>query len=220
MWFQQQLHQRGQSIDLSVYKQACNALTDDYEDVRTAAVKLVWILSHIYPERYEIHQNNYLQSKKPTGKHFRSEYSVIFFENNIFYKKLQDSWCSLFHDKEFTNKILYSNHNRFHTISQSPKYCSECFFSDFLTRTSPHCQESIATENKHGCTCNSKCLFWNVIKDCNYIVLNVCVYFSMVPVPDSGEEIRLVDDGFAKICNMMNDTSMKVRVEAATLLVF
>lgn len=88
MWFQQQLHQRGQSIDLSVYKQACNALTDDYEDVRTAAVKLVWILSHIYPERYEIHQNNYLQSKKPTGKHFRSEYSVIFFENNLFYKKL------------------------------------------------------------------------------------------------------------------------------------
>ena len=67
MIFQQQLHQRGQSIDLSVYKQACNALTDDYEDVRTAAVKLVWILSHIYPERYEIHQNSYLQSKKPTG---------------------------------------------------------------------------------------------------------------------------------------------------------
>jgi len=112
LWFQQQLHQRGQSIDLSVYKQACNALTDDYEDVRTAAVKLVWILSHIYPERYEIHQNNYLQSKKPAGKHFRSEYSVIFFENNIFYKKLQDNWCSLFCDKEFTNKILYSNHNR------------------------------------------------------------------------------------------------------------
>lgn len=41
---------------------------------------------------------------------------------------------------------------------------------------------------------------------------------SMVPVPDSQEQIRLIDDAFAHVCNMINDISMKVRVEAALLL--
>lgn len=88
-----QLHQRGIHLDVNMYKNACNALSDDHEGVRVAAVKLVWVLSHLYPE-------------------------------------------------------------------------------------------------------------------------------SKVPVSEEAEaeELRFVDDGFAKICNMMNDISMKVRREAASLL--
>lgn len=36
---------------------------------------------------------------------------------------------------------------------------------------------------------------------------------------DDGEQIRIVDDAFAKICSMMSDYSIAVRVEAAKLLV-
>ncbi|XP_067668876.1 integrator complex subunit 4-like [Haliotis asinina] len=85
-------HQRGLQLDLNIHQHACQAFTDDYEDVRRAAVKVVWVLCHLYPE-------------------------------------------------------------------------------------------------------------------------------SLVPVCESSvEELRLVDDGFAKICNMINDISVKVRVEAASLL--
>jgi len=45
------MHQRGQQLELSVYEQACCLLDDDYEQVRFTAAQLVWILSHIYPER-------------------------------------------------------------------------------------------------------------------------------------------------------------------------
>nr|XP_039261782.1 integrator complex subunit 4-like [Styela clava] len=44
------LHQRRQNLELHVYNQACSALSDDYEAVRVAALKLVWIMSNIYPE--------------------------------------------------------------------------------------------------------------------------------------------------------------------------
>ncbi|XP_076820077.1 integrator complex subunit 4-like [Clavelina lepadiformis] len=41
---------------------------------------------------------------------------------------------------------------------------------------------------------------------------------SLVKAPCSDEKIRLVDDAFAKICNLFNDSSYKVRAEAARLL--
>jgi len=44
-------HQRGILLDQKLYSLVCVALKDDYEDVRLAAVKLVWVFSHVYPEQ-------------------------------------------------------------------------------------------------------------------------------------------------------------------------
>lgn len=35
-----------------MFFQACKLLADDYEQVRSAAVQLIWVLSQLYPERY------------------------------------------------------------------------------------------------------------------------------------------------------------------------
>ncbi|XP_074536533.1 integrator complex subunit 4 [Halichoeres trimaculatus] len=45
-----QLHDRGIKIHEIVYEQACRLLSDDYEQVRSAAVQMVWVLSQLYPE--------------------------------------------------------------------------------------------------------------------------------------------------------------------------
>ncbi|XP_065645057.1 integrator complex subunit 4 isoform X2 [Hydra vulgaris] len=45
------LHQRGHILDFILYEKACVALSDDYEDVRQAAIMLIWVFSHTQPER-------------------------------------------------------------------------------------------------------------------------------------------------------------------------
>ncbi|XP_061733727.1 integrator complex subunit 4 isoform X3 [Nerophis ophidion] len=45
-----QLHERGMIIQQIIYDQACRLLADDYEQVRSAAVQIVWVLSVLYPE--------------------------------------------------------------------------------------------------------------------------------------------------------------------------
>nr|XP_027200245.1 integrator complex subunit 4-like [Dermatophagoides pteronyssinus] len=50
------------------------------------------------------------------------------------------------------------------------------------------------------------------------IQLLSCQYKDCPVCLDDGEQIRIVDDAFAKLCSMMNDYSIAVRVEAAKLL--
>ncbi|KAM4796148.1 integrator complex subunit 4 [Rhinophrynus dorsalis] len=45
-----QLHERGLKLQQTLYNQACKLLSDDYEQVRSAAVELTWVLSQLYPE--------------------------------------------------------------------------------------------------------------------------------------------------------------------------
>ncbi|NXE82007.1 INT4 protein, partial [Cochlearius cochlearius] len=45
-----QLHERGLKLQQAIYSQACKLLADDYEQVRSAAVQLIWVLSQLYPE--------------------------------------------------------------------------------------------------------------------------------------------------------------------------
>ncbi|XP_017749021.1 PREDICTED: integrator complex subunit 4 [Rhinopithecus bieti] len=46
-----QLHERGLKLHQTIYNQACKLLSDDYEQVRSAAVQLIWVVSQLYPER-------------------------------------------------------------------------------------------------------------------------------------------------------------------------
>ncbi|CAD7680537.1 unnamed protein product [Nyctereutes procyonoides] len=45
-----QLHERGLKLHQAIYNQACKLLSDDYEQVRSAAVQLIWAVSQLYPE--------------------------------------------------------------------------------------------------------------------------------------------------------------------------
>uniref|UniRef100_A0A8C0K866 Integrator complex subunit 4 n=1 Tax=Canis lupus dingo TaxID=286419 RepID=A0A8C0K866_CANLU len=45
-----QLHERGLKLHQAIYNQACKLLSDDYEQGRSAAVQLIWVVSQLYPE--------------------------------------------------------------------------------------------------------------------------------------------------------------------------
>ncbi|XP_063807366.1 integrator complex subunit 4 isoform X2 [Pseudophryne corroboree] len=45
-----QLHERGLKLQQAMYSQACKLLSDDYEQVRSVAVELIWVLSQLYRE--------------------------------------------------------------------------------------------------------------------------------------------------------------------------
>ncbi|KAJ8256789.1 hypothetical protein COCON_G00189410 [Conger conger] len=45
-----QLHERGIKLHQTIYSQACKLLCDDYEQVRSVAVQMVWVLSQLYSE--------------------------------------------------------------------------------------------------------------------------------------------------------------------------
>lgn len=126
--------------DLSFVSQACKLLSDDYEQVRSAAVQMVWVLSQLYPERWT---------------------------NRLIYYGVINTWFMEVY-------MLY--------IFVCPIFC---------------------------------------MKECNIFFSSppFTLSCSIVPIPSSNEEIRLIDDSFGKICHMVSDGSWVVRVQAAKLLV-
>lgn len=59
-------------VGLWMFFQACKLLADDYEQVRSAAVQLIWVLSQLYPERYVLHglSSKYCPSYHPNPESF------------------------------------------------------------------------------------------------------------------------------------------------------
>ncbi len=45
-----EMNRRGQKLDLSMYRDFCAALNDDYDGVRKAAIKLIYVLATTYPD--------------------------------------------------------------------------------------------------------------------------------------------------------------------------
>ena len=48
------MNRRGQKLDLSMYRDFCSALNDDYDGVRKAAIQLIHVLANTYPDEQVI----------------------------------------------------------------------------------------------------------------------------------------------------------------------
>lgn len=48
---QVELHEKGAPLDVSIYPEVVRYLDDDYEIVKLAALRLLWVLSQTYSEK-------------------------------------------------------------------------------------------------------------------------------------------------------------------------
>ncbi len=58
---QVQWHSRGLRLAQSAYRQACEALADIDQEVRLSTVRVVWVLSQLYPDR-SVYTTHYLDT--------------------------------------------------------------------------------------------------------------------------------------------------------------
>ncbi|KAG9305653.1 hypothetical protein G9A89_022575 [Geosiphon pyriformis] len=55
------LHQRGSELDPNLYNLTCQCLKDDYEEVRSAALSLIWVLGSLHP-RFKLKRSSASES--------------------------------------------------------------------------------------------------------------------------------------------------------------
>lgn len=168
-------------LDCKSFFQACKLLADDYEQVRSAAVQLIWVLSQLYPERYV------LCAKWLKKEARKSPNPGSFVPGSLRSSCLKTDVLKMLTPDE---KALIQMTFWFLIFIVHPREFSLIIFLFSITL--------------HG------------IRSASWVPF-LCP--SIVPIPSSNEEIRLVDDAFGKICHMVSDGSWVVRVQAAKLLV-
>ncbi|XP_012658427.1 integrator complex subunit 4 [Otolemur garnettii] len=65
-----QLHEKGLKLHQTIYSQACKLLSDDFEQVRSAAVQLIWVISQLYPESFHSFLVVSVGSMEQVSSHF------------------------------------------------------------------------------------------------------------------------------------------------------